>query len=69
MRLNYSTLSLSLGLFTLLSSSFITVANAVTLEQASPQNLQSLTSQDSSKEPSLLTNKLSSWSKTTWVMP
>lgn len=62
MRFQYSAISLSLGLFTLLSSSLVTVANAVTLEQNSTKTFQSLTSQNLKREQNLLTDKLPSWS-------
>jgi len=64
MSFKYSTISLSIGLFTLLSSSVVTVANATNVKQNSTKSLQSLTIQNLSQEQNSLTRDLSSWSKT-----
>ncbi len=63
MRFQYSFLSLSLGLFTLLSSSFVSVANAATLEQNSNESSLSFTSQHLIQKQNSLTSDLSSWSE------
>lgn len=62
MRFPYSAISLSLGLFTLLSSSIVTVANAVTLEQNSTEITKSLDLQNREREQNLLTNESLNWS-------
>lgn len=64
MRFQYSSISLSLGLFTLLSSSLVNVASATTLDQDSTKSLQSVTPQNLIQKQNSVTSEFPSWSKT-----